>query len=256
MKASILTGPIPHSWRLLLCGSILVWQATLFCPPRNASQWFVTSTGALRYPLFAGVVVRDDIDTTLPFADTLWVFPRVRGRYLSEALRILNRGDGRGDANGFSPNDRRGTAAHALLDSSGASVQASSLRLPQPAMHAHRAVGFGSLGIPTYVAHSVDPLVPEGLYDALTGDFDKAHVAQALRMASGVAVVPAAERYDDGVRTCAFGAEPIQDGGASPGYGADASHLASPNGPPHTDTEAWVRWARAQPQPPCHAKKK
>ena len=64
----------------------------LFSPPRNASQWFVSSTGSLRYDLYAGNVTVDDVDMALPFSDTLYVAQRVTGATLAKALSILRDG--------------------------------------------------------------------------------------------------------------------------------------------------------------------
>ena len=70
--------------------------------------------------------------------------------------------------------------------------------------------------LPRYVAHSSAELVAGERYDAITGEFDRKAVAKALGVDVG-----AAQAYRSG--SCA----------------------------PATDTEAWMRWAMRQPQPPC-----
>ena len=50
----------------------------LFVPPHNVSQWYITSTGALRYDLPPGPLSVNDISMLLPFSDTLWAVQGVR----------------------------------------------------------------------------------------------------------------------------------------------------------------------------------
>ena len=66
-----------------------VAPSTIFVPSRNTSQWFITSTGALRYDLYKGNVSVDDVDMALPF----WILSmwyNVYGTELLKALASLN----------------------------------------------------------------------------------------------------------------------------------------------------------------------
>ena len=147
-----------------------VAPTALFTPAHNASQWFVTSTGALRYDLYAGNVTVDDVDMALPFKDTLWVAQRVTGRVLAAALRALNRASGgeaiAGADRGEVLGGRRARPSFAAMDS----------------------------GLPMYVSTDEAP-ADEKEYDAVMGAFDKGAVADALRAASGAADAPTLVEY-------------------------------------------------------------
>ena len=186
-RASAPLGADDSLWSLYLD---VVAPAALFTPARNASQCFLTSTGALRYDLYAGRVTRDDVAMVLPFEDRLWVV-QARGDVISKALASLNSGSAGGEdgEEGERP-----------------------LRAEQAAL-------------PRYAA-TPSALAPEQLFDAIVGDFDRDAVAGAIRTAGGAAVGPPV-RYDK------------------------AAVAARSIAPPLTDTDAWLRWARTLPQPPC-----
>eukprot|EP00756_Hemistasia_phaeocysticola_P010558 Hpha_TRINITY_DN15029_c5_g17::TRINITY_DN15029_c5_g17_i1::g.125626::m.125626 len=58
----------------------------LFHPPRNSSQWFISGTGSLRYDLYGGEVMVDDLITMAPFQNAIHVVRNVPG---SAALSVL-----------------------------------------------------------------------------------------------------------------------------------------------------------------------
>lgn len=68
-------------------------------------------------------------------------------------------------------------------------------------------------------------LQPNASYDVIVGHFDRSTVAAAVSRAAGHEILPA--RYTN-------------------------ASVAAGNFPPRTDTEAWMRWARKLPAPPCH----
>ena len=68
-----------------------VAPSALFTPAHNASQWFVSSTGALRYDLYEGAVRVDDVDMALPFKDELYVAQRVSGVCAAWSARLAGR---------------------------------------------------------------------------------------------------------------------------------------------------------------------
>eukprot|EP00750_Incisomonas_marina_P015692 INCI1851.1.p1 GENE.INCI1851.1~~INCI1851.1.p1 ORF type:complete len:588 (-),score=85.56 INCI1851.1:107-1789(-) len=65
----------------------------LFSPPGNTSQWFVQSTGSLRYDVYKGNVTVDDIYKVLPFRDSLYLVRGVSGSNLTKLLSMLNGAD-------------------------------------------------------------------------------------------------------------------------------------------------------------------
>ena len=67
-----------------------VAPSTLFVPPYNSSVVLITGTGLLRYDLFAGAVIVDDMWTLCPFAEPYNVIEGVRGNDLQKAMVLLN----------------------------------------------------------------------------------------------------------------------------------------------------------------------
>ena len=61
-----------------------------FTPPGNASQWFVQSTGSMRYDIYQGNVTADDVYKVLPFRDALYVVRDVQGTHLTSLWQQLN----------------------------------------------------------------------------------------------------------------------------------------------------------------------
>ena len=188
------SAPLESNLSLYSLYTEYVAPAAIFTPPHNASQWFVTSTGALRYDLYAGNITIDDIDMTLPFADELYVVQRVKGETLTKALRML-----------------QSSVSEDGDDMGG--LRYRPLRAP-----------IGS-EFPSFLATAAVPAAGQ-YFDAIVGRFDKVNVAKAIQMVLGstVTLVP----YDSAA---------VAPGGAST--------------PPATDTDAWIRWARSLPQPPC-----
>ena len=135
-----------------------VTPATLFTPPRNGSQWFVASTGGLRYDLYQGNITVDDVDMVLPFRDTLWLIQGVRGDYLTAALTKLN-------SYGTPEDEARGGRRARPL-------RAAASRLP------------------AYLATSVAPLADGRYYDAIFGEFDVSAVTAAVKAEWPEAPVP------------------------------------------------------------------
>ena len=133
-------------WRLYL---ERVAPEAVFAPARNASQWFITSTGSLRYELYAGNVTVDDIYAILPFSDRLFILPRVSGEHLRVALLALN---------------------------SGSRPKVTSTRRP---------IGAGG-DLPDYLATSDvgKPLCDSCEYDAIFGAFDMRSVVAAIEIAA------------------------------------------------------------------------
>ena len=266
-------GCAPCTFRLLpnLTATDSMWglylgpvtQQAIFCPPRNTSQWFLSSTGALRYPLFAGLVVVDDIDTALPFSDRLYIYPRILGRHLEAALQALNRPDqasmveekGAAEVEGSEAavvladvrtrrrrpaskaweDERHGKdAGMAAADDAGVDDgQRDDLWIPRPAPRHWRTLASGAPAFPRYVAHSMEPLHNgTRYYDAIVGGFDRSAFERTLRAIYGPTLpVPSPIPY-------------VDEMGLSCGDGNE--------GPPATDTEAWMRWAKQLPLPPCH----
>ena len=190
----------------------------VFVPAHNTSQWFISSTGALRYDVYKGPVTVDDVDMALPFSDSLHVARHVRGATLAKALRLLRSG-------------ARLTAAHAQQQ-----VQQQVQQWRQDDAE-ERYGGRGARprfltppdiagGIPLYLATSDNPPADQ-YFDAIVGRFDTAAVAAAIQQASGSAQPIALVPYDE--------------------------HVVAPGGspPPANDTAAWMRWASSLPPQPC-----
>ena len=136
-----------------------VAPSTIFVPSRNTSQWFITSTGALRYDLYKGNVSVDDVDMALPFADPLYVVQRVHGTELLKALASLN-------------NDQALVEEEEDDDALGGSRYRPTRSRESP------------LSLPRYVA-TPTKLTDEKYYDAIVGRFDKENVAKAISTAAG-----------------------------------------------------------------------
>jgi len=68
-----------------------VVPSTLFAPAHNKSQWFIFSTGGLRYDLYQGNVTVDDIYKILPFRDTFLTVRNLNGKVLQGLFDKLNR---------------------------------------------------------------------------------------------------------------------------------------------------------------------
>lgn len=73
----------------------------LFHPSRNTSQWFVASTGCLRYPVFQGNITVDDVFKVMPFEDTFLVSRQLSGASLQAALAWLNNNSQTAEVRGF-----------------------------------------------------------------------------------------------------------------------------------------------------------
>ena len=157
-----------------------VAPAHLFSPAHNASQWFVTSTGALRYDLYAGNVTADDIDMALPFADTLFVVQNVDGTALTTALQLL----------------LNGSVVPAGGDRCGSQASAATADDALGGTGMRPLAAAASTGLPNYVA-TASALKPGANYDAIVGRFDKACVAAAIQMAMGAAAPAELVPYDE-----------------------------------------------------------
>jgi 2',3'-cyclic-nucleotide 2'-phosphodiesterase (5'-nucleotidase family) len=77
-------------WALYL-NEVLPTQ--LFVPARNKSQWFVASTGAIRYNLFEGNVTADDLWAIAPFEDKVNVVRSVPAAVASALVATLNKNE-------------------------------------------------------------------------------------------------------------------------------------------------------------------
>jgi hypothetical protein len=133
-------------WRLYL-QQVLPTQ--LFTPPRNTSQWFVASTGALRYDLFAGNITADDLWAISPFDDRMLVAPSIPATAVKSLLSTLNDGIYREAAR------PQGTSAWSL-----------------------RSAAAAGAALPQYVGTELAS-GPER-YDVLFADFDSAAVVSAI----------------------------------------------------------------------------
>lgn len=95
----------------------------LFTPPGNASQWFVQSTGSLRYDLYKGNVTVDDIYKVLPFRDSLFVVRGVSGSNLTKLLSMLNGAEVEADSRSqWTPRRPRLGVEHGKLFGDGAYI--------------------------------------------------------------------------------------------------------------------------------------
>lgn len=106
----------------------------------NDANWFITSSGSLRYPLYQGNVTVNDIYSVLPFEDQVYVVRGTRGSALNQLLTQLN-------------------------------SQQYSIRVPlRMAVHD---------SLPDYLATD-DSLAPEADYSCFFVEFDRPAVMQAI----------------------------------------------------------------------------
>lgn len=207
------------AWRLYM---EKVAPASLLTPPHNESQWFISSSGALRSDIFGGKVATDDVETLLPFRDTLWVYPRVEGRLLLRALAELNRGQPRGGQSGSWGGQSGGQAAQGDAEGGQRTALSGSGRLHtnKTAWDGRRPLRAQGFALPAYLATPA-AIEPTRLYDAIVGMFDREVFARTLGR------IEPPSRFD---------------------------HTSTDSGldPPKSDTDSWLRWARTSlPKPPC-----
>jgi len=145
-----------------------VVPSQLFSPAFNSSQVLVQSTGSLRYDLYKGTVIVDDIWTTSPFDDKFYLISDVSGADLAAAVTSLN----------------GGYTADMGLGALKASRPRHDNRLRAPLLET----------LPTYVTSS-EPNV-ELRYDVLACEFDSSYIAAALGELTGTvpAVTPFGEQ--------------------------------------------------------------
>ena len=137
-----------------------VAPSALFTPPFNTSQILISGTGILRYDLFAGDVIADDIWTLCPFSEPYYSITSLSGEDISAALKLLN-------SDKYDPfrvdRGRRG---------------------PPPVL---------STPLPNYVTSAI----PESgaMYDVIASEWDTEYVSQALGEAMGTDVPPEPHVY-------------------------------------------------------------
>ena len=152
----------------------------LFVPAQNASQWFVSSTGALRYDIYEGNVTVDDIDMALPFSDSLHVARRVQGATIAKALRLLQLGSW------LATDDEQ------RLDDEEEHYGG---RRTRPRYSSPPGVAWP---IPRYLATSDAPPADQ-YFDVIVGSFDTRAVLAAIQQASGSAEPITLVPYDQHV---------------------------------------------------------
>lgn len=157
----------------------------IFSPPHNRSQWFVSSTGALRYGVHAGNLSVDDVYCVLPFVDRMRVARRVSGAALAAALDRLRTPSAQATAGRQS----------AWGASSSRALAGTPLDEPWGVAPGVRPPASLSPWLPSFVATSDAgaALDPSASYDALFGDFDAGQVVPAIEAAQGGAPVEVEE---------------------------------------------------------------
>jgi hypothetical protein len=153
----------------------------IFSPPRNRSQWFVSSSGALRYNVHAGNLSVDDVYCVLPFVDRLRVARRVSGAALADALDRL-----RGPS---AQNSARRQSASGV--SSSRDLLGTPSGMPWGVAPGVRPPTSLSRWLPSFVSTSDAgaALDPFASYDAIFGDFDAGQVLPAIQATRGGAPV-------------------------------------------------------------------
>jgi hypothetical protein len=179
----------------------------IFSPPRNSSQWFVSSSGALRYGVHTGNLSVDDLYCVLPFVDRLRVARRVNGAALAAALEGLRRSSSQASASRQSARSTLSSSARTPLNAQDSlrapSAQAGAGRHSAPSISSSpvpvdtpldipwgvspgvRPPASLSLWLPSFVATSDvgTALDPRASYDAIFGDFDAGLVIPAIQAA-------------------------------------------------------------------------
>jgi 2',3'-cyclic-nucleotide 2'-phosphodiesterase (5'-nucleotidase family) len=166
-----LSTPMDHDDSLYGLYMHQVIPSQLFSPSFNTSQVLVQSTGSLRYDLYKGKVIVDDIWTTSPFNDKFYLIADVSGTDLRAAVTSLN--------GGFTSDMGLGALK--------ASRPRHDNRLRAPIVET----------LPTYVTSS-DP-ADDILYDVLACEFDSTYIAAALGEITGT--VPVVKPYGEQTAT-------------------------------------------------------
>lgn len=134
--------------------------STLFTPSYNTSQILISGTGILRYDLFAGEVIVDDVWTLCPFSEPYYSMVSLSGEDVAAALVLLN-------SDKYDPfrggHGRRG---------------------PRPVL---------SAPLPNYVSSAI----PQSgiMYDVIASEWDAEFVSQALGVVLGTGVPPEPQVY-------------------------------------------------------------
>jgi hypothetical protein len=130
-----------------------VAPSTLFTPPYNTSQVLIAGTGLLRYDLFKGPIVVDDMWTICPFAEPYYVIESVVGSDLQAAFVLLN-------TDNYDP-----------------------FKLKSPGYSRRGPSGFTKRSLPNYLISSQ----PESgeMYDVLGSEWDAIFIAGALEEVTG-----------------------------------------------------------------------
>lgn len=129
----------------------------LFVNNSSTSQFFISSTGFLRYNLFEGVVNKNDVFTMCGFNDSYMYFPSMEGSMLTAVIQELNN---------LPP-------GHPLLDN----PRWNCAKPRAPSNPDREGLGDGTL---PYFIQSNIPIIAGNLYDVVCNSYDAGTVSHVL----------------------------------------------------------------------------